>query len=139
MSASSPAKAPSRRERPLSPHLQVYRPQLTSVLSITHRATGIALAAGTLLLVCWLIAAATGPQPFAGLQSFMGSWIGLILLFGWSVSLFYHLANGIRHLFWDAGYGFELKTAYASGWAVLAATAGLTLIAWAIALSRGGA
>jgi succinate dehydrogenase / fumarate reductase cytochrome b subunit len=137
MSASSPAKAPSRRERPLSPHLQVYRPQLTSVLSITHRAAGIALAAGTLLLVCWLIAAATGPQAFAALQSFMGSWIGLLLLFGWSVSLFYHLANGIRHLFWDAGYGFELKTAYASGWAVLAATVALTVVAWAIAVLKG--
>jgi succinate dehydrogenase / fumarate reductase, cytochrome b subunit len=139
MTASSPAKASPRRERPLSPHLQIYRPQLTSVLSITHRATGIALAVGTLLLVCWLIAAATGPQAFASLQGFMGSWLGLLLLFGWSVSLFYHLANGIRHLFWDAGYGFDLPTAYASGWAVLAATAALTIIAWVIALARGGA
>lgn len=139
MSASNPAKAPPLRERPLSPHLQVYRPQLTSVLSITHRATGVALAAGTLLLVCWLIAAASGPQAFASLQSFMGSWLGLLLLFGWSVSLFYHLANGIRHLFWDAGLGFDLKTAYASGWAVLAATVALTLIAWVIALTRGAA
>jgi succinate dehydrogenase / fumarate reductase cytochrome b subunit len=139
MTASSPAKASPRRERPLSPHLQIYRPQLTSVLSITHRATGIALAAGTLLLVCWLIAAASGPQAFASLQSFMGSWLGLLLLFGWSASLFYHLANGIRHLFWDAGYGFDLKTAYASGWAVLAATAALTMITWVIALTRGGA
>jgi succinate dehydrogenase / fumarate reductase cytochrome b subunit len=139
MTASSPAKAPPRRERPLSPHLQIYRPQLTSILSITHRGTGIALAVGTLLLVCWLIAAATGPQAFASLQSFMGSWLGLLLLFGWSASLFYHLANGIRHLFWDAGLGFDLKTAYASGWLVLAATAALTLIAWVIALTRGGA
>ncbi len=83
MTASSPAKASPRRERPLSPHLQIYRPQLTSVLSITHRGTGVALAAGTLLLVCWLIAAASGPQAYASLQSFMGSWFGLLLLFGW--------------------------------------------------------
>lgn len=139
MTASSPAKASPRRERPLSPHLQIYRPQLTSVLSITHRATGVALALGTLFLVYWLVAAASGPQAFASLQGFMGSWLGLLLLFGWSVSLFYHLANGIRHLFWDAGFGFDLKTAYASGWTVLAATAALTLIAWVIALARGGA
>jgi succinate dehydrogenase / fumarate reductase, cytochrome b subunit len=140
MSASTPAKAPPRRERPLSPHLQIYRQGLTGTMSISHRITGVALAGGTLLLVCWLIAAASGPQAFASLQNFMGSWIGLLLLFGWSASLFYHLANGIRHLFWDAGFGFELKTAYASGWAVLAATVVLTLIAWGIALGmRGGA
>jgi succinate dehydrogenase / fumarate reductase, cytochrome b subunit len=140
MSASSTAKASSPPPRPLSPHLQIYRPQLTSVLSITHRATGIALAAGTLLLVWWLVAAASGPQAFATVQGFMGSWFGLLLLLGWSASLFYHLANGIRHLFWDAGIGFELKTAYASGWAVVIATAALTAIAWGIALGmRGGA
>jgi succinate dehydrogenase / fumarate reductase, cytochrome b subunit len=139
MSASSPAKAPVRRERPLSPHLQIYSQGLTGTMSISHRITGIGLAVGTLLLVCWLIAAASGPQAFASLQNFMGSWIGLLLLFGWSASLFYHLANGIRHLFWDVGLGFDLKTAYASGWAVLAATAVLTLIAWGVALGmRGG-
>ncbi|MBI3451611.1 MAG: succinate dehydrogenase, cytochrome b556 subunit [Rhodospirillales bacterium] len=120
--------------RPLSPHLQIYKPQLTSVLSILHRATGIALAVGTSVLVWWLVAAAAGPAAFATVQGFLGSWIGKLMLLGWSVSLFYHLANGIRHLFWDAGYGFELKTAYASGWAVVAATAGLTALAWLVAL-----
>ncbi|HEX9465142.1 MAG TPA: succinate dehydrogenase, cytochrome b556 subunit [Alphaproteobacteria bacterium] len=126
-SAPKPILAPAR---PLSPHLQVYRPQLTSVLSITHRATGVALAVGTLLLVWWLIAAATGPEAFAVVQSFMGSWLGLLLLLGWTASLFFHLSNGIRHLFWDAGLGFELKTTYRSGWAVVVATVVLTVLAW---------
>lgn len=116
--------------RPLSPHLQVYRPQLTSVLSILHRATGMALAAGTLLLVWWLIAAATGPEAFGAVQAFCQSWIGRLLLIGWTFSLFFHLCNGIRHLFWDVGYGFELGTTYASGWTVVAATIVLTAITW---------
>ena len=116
--------------RPLSPHLQVYRPQLTSVLSILHRITGIALAIGTLILVWWLIAAAAGPTAFDIVQNFIGSLVGRLLLLGWSFALYYHLCNGIRHLFWDAGKGFELKTAYASGWLVVAAAALLTAISW---------
>ncbi len=130
----APPSAPARA-RPLSPHLQVYRPQLTSVLSITHRASGVALAAGTLLLVWWLVAAASGPQQFATVQAVMGSWFGKLILLGWTVSLFFHLANGIRHLFWDAGLGFELRTTYASGWAVVAATLLLTVLAWAWGLA----
>jgi succinate dehydrogenase / fumarate reductase cytochrome b subunit len=122
------------QNRPLSPHLQVYRPQLTSVLSILHRATGVALAVGTLLLVYWLAAAAAGPEAFAAAQGFVGSPLGLILLFGWSVALFYHLCNGIRHLAWDAGCGFELPSVYRSGWAVVIATAALTLLAWVVGL-----
>lgn len=124
----------SAHERPLSPHLQVYKPQLTSALSILHRLTGVALGFGTLLLVWWLAAAAAGPEAFATAQGFIGSWLGLLLLFGWSVALFYHLCNGIRHLFWDAGYGFELPQAYASGWAVVIATGVLTLLAWVVGL-----
>jgi len=116
--------------RPLSPHLQVYRPQLTSMLSILHRITGVALAVGTLLLVYWLAAAAGGPESYAAAQGFIGSFFGQLLLFGWTVALFYHLANGIRHLFWDAGYGFELPTVQRSGQAVLAATAVLTVVSW---------
>lgn len=118
------------RERPLSPHLQVYRPQITSVLSILHRITGAALAAGTLLLVYWLAAIAGGPDTYDAAQSVVGSIIGRILLFGWSWALFYHLTNGIRHLFWDAGWGFELKTATISGWAVVVLSLALTLAAW---------
>src|SRR5689334_21637940 len=94
--------------RPLSPHLQIYRHQLTSVLSILHRITGVALAVGTILLVYCLIAAASGPEAFVVATSIIGSWIGLILLFGWTFALFFHLANGLRHLFWDARLGFEL-------------------------------
>jgi len=120
----------SQVQRPLSPHLQVYKWQLTSVLSIVHRATGLALAAGTMFLVWWLLAAATGTDAFNIAQGFWYSWFGRLLLFGWTWSLFYHLCNGIRHLFWDAGYGFELKTTYASGWTVVATSVVLTLIAW---------
>ena len=118
------------RERPLSPHLQVYRPQITSVLSILHRITGGALAAGTLLLVYWLIAIAGGPDTYDAAQSVVGSIIGRILLFGWSWALFYHLANGIRHLAWDAGKGFELRTVTISGWTVVILSFALTLAAW---------
>ncbi len=124
--------------RPLSPHLQVYRWQLTSVLSILHRASGVALAAGTLLLVWWLVAAAMGPGPYAGVQACLGSWFGRLVLFGWSAALFYHLCNGIRHLWWDTGGGLELRAVYASGWVVVAASAALTVLAWAAGLAIGG-
>ncbi len=117
-------------ERPLSPHLMIYRPQLTSVLSITHRLTGVALVAGTALLTWWLVAAALGPGAFEVVQAVLGHWLGRLVLLGWTYALFYHLCNGIRHLFWDAGYGFELPTLYATGWLVVAAAAGLTLAAW---------
>jgi succinate dehydrogenase / fumarate reductase cytochrome b subunit len=129
----------ARSNRPLSPHLQVYRWQWTMALSILHRITGVALGLGSLLLVYWLTAAATGPEAYARAQGFIGSWLGLLLLFGFSLALFYHLANGIRHLFWDAGRGFELKTAYASGIAVLVAAVVLTGFAWVIGLSMWGA
>jgi succinate dehydrogenase / fumarate reductase, cytochrome b subunit len=122
------------RARPLSPHLQVYRPQLTSVMSITHRVTGAALTAGILLLVYWLIAAASGPVSFARAQAFMGSWFGLLMLFAWSMALFYHLCNGIRHLMWDVGVGTDIPAVYASGYATLIATAVLTAITWIAAL-----
>jgi succinate dehydrogenase / fumarate reductase cytochrome b subunit len=125
----------SDTQRPLSPHLQVYRPQLTSVLSILHRITGVALVVGSLVLVWWVVAAASGADYFAYVQGWIGSWLGYLLLFGWSVALFYHLCAGIRHLVWDAGYGFELDTVYKSGWAVVAATATLTVLAWVIGLS----
>lgn len=117
-------------DRPLSPHLQIYRWQITSVLSILHRLTGVALAIGTLLLVYWLIAAAMGVEEFATARTLVGSVLGRLLLLGWSLALFYHLANGIRHLFWDVGLGFELPTVTRSGWAVLLVTLVLTLAAW---------
>ncbi len=118
------------QNRPLSPHLQVYRPQLTSVLSIVHRMTGVALAVGALLLVWWLVAAASGPVAFAMVQDFNGSWFGRLLLLGWSFALFYHLCNGIRHLVWDSGHGFELPQVYRSGWLVVLGSVALTVLAW---------
>ena len=117
-------------KRPLSPDIQIYRPQLTSVLSISHRVTGIALSVGALLLVSWLLAAAAGPQAYSTVQGFMRSSLGLLLMFGWTFSFFFHLCNGIRHLVWDAGYGFKLHTIYASGWTVVAASMMLTVAAW---------
>ena len=111
--------APRPVVRPLSPHLQVYRPQLTSVLSILHRATGIALSVGAIYLATWVIYAAASPRAYAVFQSFNTSIAGRIVLGGWLFCVFYHLCNGIRHLFWDAGYGFELKDAYRSGWAAV--------------------
>ncbi len=120
--------------RPLSPHLHVYRPQMTSVLSIMNRLCGIAISVGTLLMVWWLVASAGSPKSFAAMQDFIGSWFGLLLLFGWTVALMYHLAAGIRHLAWDAGFGWELPQVYASGYAILAATVVLTLGVWIIGL-----
>jgi succinate dehydrogenase / fumarate reductase cytochrome b subunit len=121
--------------RPLSPHLQIYKWPLTMALSICHRTTGVGLCVGTLLLVWWLVALASGPDTFAAAQSFMGSWLGKLLLLGWSFSLFFHLANGIRHLFWDAGYGFENKTTTTSGLVVVVASGALTVIAWVAGLA----
>ena len=120
--------------RPLSPHLQVYRWQLTSVMSILHRATGIALSIGALYLALWVMFAASSPATYAAFQSFNSSIVGRILLGGWLFSAFYHLCNGIRHLFWDAGYGFELKDAYRSGWIVVAVSLIATLVSWIVGL-----
>lgn len=116
--------------RPLSPHLQVYRPQLTSVLSITHRITGVVLSAGLVLVVAWLLGLAAGPESFQRLNAALSSIPGLILLLAWTGALFYHLLNGVRHLLWDAGWLLDLRGAYASGWAVVAGTIVLTLIVW---------
>lgn len=121
-------------QRPLSPHLQVYKPQITSVMSIAHRATGIALSAGSVVLVFWLLALANGPDSFEIAQAIAGSWLGYLCLAGWTFCLFYHLANGIRHLVWDMGYGFEIPQFYASGWIALIAAVGLTVLAWVVGL-----
>jgi len=120
--------------RPLSPHLQIYTPQMTSILSIMNRVTGIALSAGTLLLVWWLVAAASGPAAFNTVQGFIASPVGLFVLFGWTASLFFHFYNGIRHLAWDAGFGYDLPQTYASGWAVVIATGVSSILVWAVGL-----
>src|SRR5690606_7538336 len=118
--------------RPLSPHLQIFRPWITWTLSITHRFAGLVLAVGSLFLTWWLIAAAMGPEAFATAQGFMGSFLGRLILFGFTAALFFHLLNGIRHLFWDAGYGFEVQTLTRSGWAVVIGAAVLTVLAWIV-------
>jgi succinate dehydrogenase / fumarate reductase cytochrome b subunit len=120
--------------RPLSPHLQVYRPQITSILSIMNRITGVATSVGTLLMVWWLVASAGSPKGFASMQGFVGSWFGLLLLFGWTLALVYHFVGGIRHLAWDMGYGWELPQVYASGYAAIAATGILTVLIWIVGL-----
>jgi succinate dehydrogenase / fumarate reductase cytochrome b subunit len=123
----------STDNRPLSPHLQVYRPQLTAVLSITHRMTGVALAVGTLVLVYWLVSAAGGAESYRAAQAVLDSWLVKLLLFGWTFALYYHLANGLRHLYWDTGNGFDLETVYLSGKIVVGTAAVLTVLTWIIA------
>ncbi len=124
--------------RPMSPHLQVYRPQFTSILSIANRITGVALSLGTVLLVGQLFAAASGPSCFAWFEGWMGSWIGLFVLAGWSFSLYFHLCNGIRHLAWDFGLGLDLETAYKTGTWVLIGSVALTALTWlAVIIVKG--
>ena len=126
-------------QRPLSPHIQIYRWTLTMFLSILHRATGVALYAGTLLLVWWLMAAATGPEAFALFQGVAGSWIGRLVLFGYTWALFHHMFGGIKHFIWDTGAGFELS---AVEWISRGATVIpilLTLISWVLAYKFTGA
>jgi succinate dehydrogenase / fumarate reductase cytochrome b subunit len=116
--------------RPLSPHLQVYRPQITSILSILHRITGVALCVGTVLLTWWLVAAASSDRAYAAVSAALRFPLGILVLFGFTAALWYHFCNGIRHLAWDAGYGYELPATHRSGWAMLAATAVLSLLTW---------
>lgn len=123
--------------RPLSPHLMVYRPQITSMLSIIHRMTGVGLVVGSLVFVYWLTSAAYGPEVFGSTQAFLGSWFGILLLMGWSFALFYHLCNGIRHLAWDIGYGYDMSQVTASGIAVVVVSAALTGLTWAAAFWMG--
>jgi succinate dehydrogenase / fumarate reductase cytochrome b subunit len=128
--AANKRAAAKRSAGPLSPHLQVYRPQLTSVLSFAHRLSGVALGLYSVVLVAWLIAAAAGSTPFSTMQTAMRSPGGQLLLLAGIFCFFLHLCGGIRHLFWDAGYGFELTAIYTSGWAVVLASVTLTAIAW---------
>ena len=123
----------STTSRPLSPHIQIYKPQLTSVLSITHRATGVFLCLGAVVFAWWVVALSIGPEAFAAVRAALGSWLGRLLLFAWTFSFFFHLCNGVRHLFWDAGLGLELQSAYASGKAVIAGSIALTLLACVLA------
>lgn len=124
--------------RPLSPHLQIYRPQLTSILSFGHRVTGVLLGLYAVVLVAWLVAAATGPQAYSRMHGVMQSSFGTTVLVAGSFCYFFHLCGGIRHLFWDVGYGFDLRTIYISGWAVVGASAALTAGAWIVGAHLAG-
>ena len=124
------------RPRPLSPHLQVYKPQLTSILSILHRGTGIVLSIGSIFLVSWILVLTLGENAYQIYSQLVNNWFGKLVIFGFTFGLFYHLSNGIRHLFWDAGYGYDLKDAYISGFAVIFSSISLTLITWLIVYFR---
>jgi len=124
--------------RPLSPFTTIYRWPLAMALSILHRITGIAIAVGLLLVVWLLLGLANGPESYAKARAFCGSWIGLLLLFGWTWALTFHLANGIRHLFWDVGKGYTVGQAKASGVAVVIASLVMTALIWICVLAQGG-
>jgi succinate dehydrogenase / fumarate reductase cytochrome b subunit len=125
------------RARPLSPHLQVYRWQITMVMSILHRASGVALTVGAFALAWWLLAVAAGGAAHAEAARWLASPVGRMLLFVFSLALVYHLLNGIRHLLWDAGWGLDIPDVYRSGYAVTALTVVFTAAIWLVAL--GGA
>ena len=118
------------RQRPLSPHLQVYRPQLTSMMSIIHRATGVALTTGTLVLAAWLVAVAIGGETYKMVAMAVVHPLGQFVLFGYSAALIYHALNGIRHLTWDLGFGLTIPEVYRSGHIVLFLTFLLTACLW---------
>jgi succinate dehydrogenase / fumarate reductase cytochrome b subunit len=125
----------AERERPKSPNIQIYRPQLTSVLSIAHRISGVVTSLAAVGLVLWLLAAAAGPQTYSAAQGVLASPLGQVGLFVATFAFFLHLCGGIRHLAWDAGYGFELSAIYASGWTVVGASVGLTAAVWVTLLT----
>lgn len=119
-------------ERPLSPHLQIYRPMLTMMMSIVHRITGVALYFGTLLLVIWLVAAASSPAAFDTVNGLYGSWIGLLVLVGYSWALIHHALGGIRHFVWDTGAGFGPEAREWMARATIGGSIGLTVLLWII-------
>ena len=132
---SDAAKAP--RERPMSPHLSVWRWHITMASSIAHRVTGVALYVGALIAAAWAVSLASGPEAYAGFKSILGSPLGLVVMFGLTVSFFFHLANGVRHLVWDTGHGLDVKSANASAVFVFAFTAAATIAVWVIYAMTG--
>jgi succinate dehydrogenase / fumarate reductase cytochrome b subunit len=125
------------REKPLSPHLQVWRWHITMWTSILHRATGVALYGGGLIVALWALALASGPERYADFKGLLGSWPGKVVMFGLTISAFYHLANGVRHLVWDAGHALDVKSANASAIVVFAFALAATLSVWGIAAMTG--
>jgi succinate dehydrogenase / fumarate reductase cytochrome b subunit len=139
MAGTTPQPAAGRADRPLSPHLQIYRWPVTMATSILHRVTGVATAVGLFLVTCFLLAAAMGPSFFDVAHDWLSSILGQIILFGFTLALSFHLANGIRHLVWDTGAGFDLKTARASGIFVFFAAVIITAVVWVAAYWFAGA
>jgi succinate dehydrogenase / fumarate reductase, cytochrome b subunit len=134
------AKAGSKAARPLSPHLQIYRPTINMVMSIIHRITGVALYAGTLMVAAVLVAAASGPEAYATATWLLGTWPGLLVLFGYTWALLHHLAGGIRHFIWDTGHGYDLDMIDLLSWGTLAFSVAGTIALWGfVLLTRGGA
>ena len=123
----------NNNDRPLSPHISIYRWPVTMASSILHRATGVAMAVGFIVLVGWLFDAASGPDVYSQFIAVMDTTIGRLLLIGWSFAFFYHLLNGIRHLVWDTGRGLEKVQATRSAWFVIVASIILTIVFWAVA------
>ena len=124
-------------QRPISPHIGIYRKQISSVLSILHRLTGCALYVGTAVIVFWLWTAAYTPNYYGAMHDLLASLVGQLLLIGWTVAFYYHFANGIRHLFWDTGRGFTLPVMARSGWSVLLFTLVMTALTWGAIYSGG--
>jgi succinate dehydrogenase / fumarate reductase cytochrome b subunit len=126
-------------ERPLSPHILIYKPMLTMMMSIVHRITGMGLYFGSMLMVWWLIAAASGPNAYARMGSFMNSWFGRLVLFGYTWALLHHMLGGIRHFIWDTGHGFGPQEREWLAQATLAGSITLTIIVWIVGyLFMGG-
>jgi succinate dehydrogenase / fumarate reductase, cytochrome b subunit len=123
----------NRGRRPLSPHLSVYRWQITMMMSIAHRITGVGLTLAAVLVVWWFLAAASGPEAFARANGFLTSWFGLLLLVPSLAAFWYHFLNGVRHLMWDTGHGLEIPQVYSSGYIVLGLTAALTVLTLIVA------
>lgn len=132
------SKPTATRARPLSPHLSVYRFIPTMVMSILHRITGAALYFGTILLVIWLVAAASGPEAFDRVSGIYGSWFGRLILFGYTWTLLHHMLGGIRHLIWDTGHGLEKQTATKFAYATIIGSVTLTVLIWVAGYAFGG-
>lgn len=128
----------ANRERPLSPHLQVYRWQVQTVTSILHRATGVVLSLGNLLIVCGLLSLAAGPESWAHFTAFTRSFLGFLIMFGWSWAMAFHLINGIRHLVQDAGLGYRIESFIRSSWISVFGSLVLTALIWMAAMTQGG-
>ena len=132
-----PQSPPGQAARPLSPHVQIWRWHITMFTSIAHRATGMALYVGALILAGWAIALAMGPDAYASYMALLGSPLGKLVLFGLTLSIFYHLGAGVRHLVWDAGWGFDPKVADAASWAIIAFAVIATAAVWGAAAGMG--